>query len=183
MMSRPPTLRSRQRPLVQKRPKQHWALDRHPNQPCGRSELTLTGSITAEVSAPRCGINSEHRHLDGNNPCRSSGKEATQGQPGWRQHLHHRRADPGSFSLGLCFDQRSGWRGCLRHPLAGDVYLITGGDSHLQFIDTSSNVQELAYLSDVTASNTSVAAETTRAEAAEATLGLDRHPNQPCGSI
>ena len=55
-------------------------------------------------------------------------------------------------------------------PLAGDVFLITGGDKHIQFVDTSSAVQELAFLSDVTSSNNSVAAETTRAEAAEATL-------------
>ena len=95
--------------------------------------------------------------------------EATQGQPGWRQHLHHRRADPGSFSLGLCFDQRSGRRA------ASDIrgrrcVLDDRWRPHIQFIDTSSNVQELAFLSDVTASNTSVA-ETTRAEAAEAALG------------
>jgi len=50
------------------------------------------------------------------------------------------------------------------------VFLITGGDKHIQFVDTSSAVQELAFLSDVTSSNNSVAAETTRAEAAEATL-------------
>src|ERR1019366_6959877 len=55
-------------------------------------------------------------------------------------------------------------------PLAGDVFLITGGDSHVQFAVTPSNVQELAYLSDVTASNNSVAAETTRATAAEVVL-------------
>ena len=55
-------------------------------------------------------------------------------------------------------------------PLAGDVFLITGGDSHVQFAVTPTNVQELAYLSDVTASNNSVAAETARATAAEGVL-------------
>ena len=53
---------------------------------------------------------------------------------------------------------------------AGDVYLLTGPDSHLQFIDTTSNVQELAFLSDVQSSNASVTAETNRAEGVEATL-------------
>ena len=50
------------------------------------------------------------------------------------------------------------------------MFLITGGDSHIQFIDPSSTVQEMAYMSDVTASNTSVATETARAEAAETAL-------------
>ena len=52
-------------------------------------------------------------------------------------------------------------------PVIGDLYLITGGDRHLQFVDPSNNPQSLAFLSDVTASNTSVAAETARATAAE----------------
>ena len=49
----------------------------------------------------------------------------------------------------------------------GDLYLITGGDNHLQFVDPTNAPQSLAFLSDVTASNNSVAAETARAEAAE----------------
>ena len=52
-------------------------------------------------------------------------------------------------------------------PVIGDLYLITGGDGHLQFVDPSTTPQSLAFLADVTASNTSVAAETARATAAE----------------
>ena len=58
-------------------------------------------------------------------------------------------------------------------PTAGDLYAITGADSHLQFVDQTNNVQELAFMSDVTAANASVATETARALAAEALLGTD----------
>ncbi len=51
----------------------------------------------------------------------------------------------------------------------GDVWL-TGADAHLQFQDKSNTAQSLAFLSDVNASNASVATETARAEAAETTL-------------
>ena len=57
--------------------------------------------------------------------------------------------------------------------VAGDLFAISGTDSHLQFVDQNSNVQELAFLSDVTASNNSVAAEAARAQAAEAALGTE----------
>ena len=52
----------------------------------------------------------------------------------------------------------------------GDVFSVSGADSHLQFIDQSSATQELAFLSDVTAASSSVATETARAETAETNL-------------
>ena len=54
-------------------------------------------------------------------------------------------------------------------PNMGDVWL-TGADAHLQFQDKSNTAQSLAFLSDVNASNASVATEAARAEAAETTL-------------
>ena len=54
-------------------------------------------------------------------------------------------------------------------PNMGDVWL-TGADAHLQFQDKSNTAQSLAFLSDVNASNASVATETARAEGAETTL-------------
>ena len=53
------------------------------------------------------------------------------------------------------------------HP--GDIFL-TSGDSHLQFVDSTSAAQGLAFESEIIASNASVATETARAEAAELTL-------------
>ena len=58
-------------------------------------------------------------------------------------------------------------------PVAGDVFAISGPDSHLQFIDQLNAVQEIAFMSDVTAANGAVAAETARATAAEAALSTD----------
>ena len=61
---------------------------------------------------------------------------------------------------------------------AGDMYLLTGGDTHIQFIDTTSNVQELAYLSDVQPPTLRSRQRPARAEAAEATLHR-RSPPKP----
>ena len=58
-------------------------------------------------------------------------------------------------------------------PVIGDVFAISGPDSHLQFIDQLNAVQEIAFMSDVTAANGAVAAETARATAAEAALSTD----------
>src|SRR5208282_5243207 len=51
----------------------------------------------------------------------------------------------------------------------GDLFTIST-DNHLQFQDATSTQQAIAFMSDVTASNSSVATETARAEAAELTL-------------
>ena len=51
---------------------------------------------------------------------------------------------------------------------------MTGPDSHLQFMDQTSTVQELAFVSDITAANATeaaaIAAETARAQGAETNL-------------
>ena len=55
--------------------------------------------------------------------------------------------------------------------VVGDLYTVTGPDSHLQFMDQTSTVQELAFVSDITAANATeaaaIAAETARAQGAE----------------
>ena len=58
--------------------------------------------------------------------------------------------------------------------VVGDLYTVTGPDSHLQFMDQTSTVQELAFVSDITAANATeaaaIAAETARAQGAETNL-------------
>jgi len=54
-------------------------------------------------------------------------------------------------------------------PNQGDLFTIPT-DTHLQFRDSTNTTQALAFMADVLASNTSVATETARAEAAEGVL-------------
>jgi hypothetical protein len=133
------------------------------------SELILTGSISAEVTRAT-GAESTLNTAITAETTRATAAEATKANlAGGNTFTTGEQILAPSTAAYASINVPSGLAPST--PLAGDVFLITGGDSHVQFAVTSSNVQELAFLSDVTASNTSVATETTRAEAAEAVLG------------
>ena len=133
------------------------------------SELTLSGSIAAEVTRAT-GAESTLNTAITAETTRATAAEATKANlAGGNTFTTGEQILAASTATYASINVPSGVAPST--PLAGDVFLITGGDSHVQFAVTPSNVQELAFLSDVTASNTSVATETTRAEAAEAVLG------------
>src|SRR6202795_1991527 len=137
------------------------------------SELTLTGSISAEVTRAT-GAESTLSTAISTETSRAEAAETT--LTNGKANL----AGGNTFTTGeqILAASATGYASinvpagvAPANPLAGDVFLITGGDNHIQFIDPSSTAQEIAYMSDVTASNTSVATETARAEAAETALG------------
>src|SRR6202795_3773250 len=137
------------------------------------SELTLTGSISAEVtratgreSTPTPAISTETSRAEAAETTLTNGKANLAGGNTFTTGEQILAASATGYAS---INVPAGVAPA--NPLAGDVFLITGGDNHIQFIDPSSTAQEIAYMSDGTASNTSVATETARAEAAETALG------------
>ena len=130
------------------------------------AEGALGASLTSEISRATGAEATLTTNLAGRSISRHGGRSA-ESQAGRREHLFTAGSQKLAASTATYSSMNVPAGAAPATPVAGDLFLLTGPDSHLQFVDTTSTTQELAFLSDVTASNTSVAAETARATAAE----------------
>ena len=87
--------------------------------------------------------------------------------------VHQREADVGGFGGGGSIVERTGGRGA-ETAVVGDLYTVTGPDSHLQFMDQTSNGAGVGvherYHGGAATEAAAIAAETARALAAESNL-------------